>query len=95
MLVNNLTVTSSYFVKPPWREMAADVAPYYSQRRAGAAGCRRRTRAAWYHFSLELPVDMRQILNLLPAEAEGIDRAVSLYDLRKRYRGNFVPSCKA
>ena len=30
-------------------------------------------------------------MNLLPEEAEGVDVAVSLYDLRKRYGGDFVP----
>lgn len=91
VLVNNLTVTSSYFVKPPWREMAADVAPYTLSGEPILLDVEGEHAAAWYHFSLDLPVDMHEILNLLPAKAEGIDRAVSLYDLRKRYRGSFVP----
>jgi mannosyltransferase len=91
VLVNNLTVTSSYFVKPPWREMAADVAPYTLSGEPVLLDVEGEHAAAWYHFSLDLPVDMQQILDLLPAQAEGIDRAVSLYDLRKRYRGDFVP----
>jgi mannosyltransferase len=91
VLVNNLTVTSSYFVKPPWREMAADVSPYTLSGEPVLLDVEGEHAAAWYHFSLDLPIDMQQILNLLPAEAEGIDRAVSLYDLRKRYQGDFVP----
>jgi mannosyltransferase len=91
VLVNNLTVTSSYYVKPPWREMAADVTPYTLSGEPVLLDVEGEHAAAWYHFSLDLPVDMHEILDLLPAEAEGVDRAVSLYDLRKRYGGDFVP----
>jgi mannosyltransferase len=91
VIVNNLLTTSSYFVKPPWREMAADVAPYTVSGEPVLLDVEGEHAAAWYHFSLDLPVDMHEILNLLPAEAEGKDIAVSLYDLRKRYQGNFIP----
>jgi hypothetical protein len=91
VITNNLFTTSSYFDKPPWREMAADLAPYAIPGEPVLLDVEGEHATAWYHVSLALPVDIDQILNLLPAEAEGTDIAVSLYDLRKRYQGGFIP----
>jgi hypothetical protein len=91
VIVNNLLTTSAYFDKPPWREMSADVTPYVLSGEPVLLDVEGEHAAAWYQFSLDLPVDMDKIINLLPAEAEGTDMAVSLYDLRKRYRGDFIP----
>lgn len=92
ILANGLLVTSSYFDKPPWREMAADIgARYPGGGEPVLLDVEGAHAALWYHLSLELPVDMDRILNLLPPEAEGTDLAVSLYDLRKRYDGDFIP----
>ena len=91
VVINGLLTTSSYFDKPPWREMAADVSARYPGGEPVLLDVEGEHAAAWYHFSLELPVDVDRILNLLPAEAEGTDLAVSLYDLRKRYGGDFIP----
>ncbi|GIV82395.1 MAG: hypothetical protein KatS3mg051_1749 [Anaerolineae bacterium] len=44
IVVNGLLTTSSYFDKPPWREMAADVSARYPRRRTRTAGCGRRAR---------------------------------------------------
>ncbi len=95
VLTNNLLTTSSYFDKPPWREMAADVAPFVLAGEPVLLDVEGEHATAWYHFSLELPVDIDQIVNLLPEEAEGTDVAISLYDLRKRYRGEFIPHLQA
>ncbi len=91
VIANGLLTTSSYFDKPPWREMAADVGARYPGGEPVLLDVEGEHAAAWYHFSLELPVDVDRILNLLPSEAEGTDLAVSLYDLRKRYGGQFIP----
>lgn len=91
VVVNGLLTTSSYFDKPPWREMAADVGARYPGGEPVLLDVEGEHAAAWYHMSLELPVNMKRILNLLPPEAEGTDLAVSLYDLRKRYGGDFIP----
>jgi hypothetical protein len=95
VIVNNLLTTSAYFDKPPWREMAAEVAPDTISGEPVLLDVEGEHAAAWYHFSLDLPVDMHEIINRLPAEAEGKDIAVSLYDLRKRYRGNFIPKLQS
>ncbi len=91
VLVNGLLTTSSYYDKPPWREMAADIAAYYPGDEPVLVEVEGAHAALWYHLALELPGDVRTSMNLLPAEAEGIDRAVSLFDLRARYGGEFVP----
>lgn len=91
VIVNGLLTTSSYFDKPPWREMAADIGAYYPGGEPVLIEVEGAHAALWYHLSLELPIDVRVVVDLLPPEAEGTDLAVSLYDLRKRYGGNFVP----
>jgi hypothetical protein len=91
VIVNGLLVTSAYYVKPPWRQMAADVTAEYPGGEPVLLDVEGEHAAAWYHFSLDLPEDIHQIVDRLPAEAEGKDLAVSLYDLRKRYRGDFIP----
>ncbi|MBI5961700.1 MAG: hypothetical protein HY866_23380, partial [Chloroflexi bacterium] len=91
VIVNELLVTGAFYDKTPWREMAADVAARTPAGEPVLLDVEGEHAAAWVHFSLDLPVDMRRIVNLLPPEAEGVDRAVSLYDLRKRYRGDFIP----
>jgi mannosyltransferase len=91
VVVNNLFTMSSFYDKPPWREMAADIAAYYPGGEPVLIEVEGAHAALWYHLLLDLPVDVNRIVNLLPKEAEGIDPAVSLYDLRKRYGGDFVP----
>ena len=91
VIVNNLFTTSSFYDKPPWREMAEDIAAYYPGGEPVLVEVEGAHAALWYHLSLELPVDVDQVVNLLPPEAEGVDVAVSLYDLRKRYGGDFIP----
>jgi hypothetical protein len=91
VIVNELFVTSAYYVKPPWREMAADVTARTPAGEPVLLDVEGEHAAAWYEFSLDLPIDLRRIVNLLPVEAEGMDRAVSLYDWRSRYKGDFVP----
>ncbi len=91
VLVNNTFTTSSFYDKPPWREMAADVAAMTVDGDPVLVEVEGAHAALWYHLSLELPVEIDAVVNRLPAEAEGIDQAVSLYDLRKRYGGDFIP----
>jgi len=91
VLANGLLTTSAYYVKPPWRELAADVAPLTPAGEPVLLDVEGEHAALWYHLTLALGVDVPRVLNLLPAEAEGVDRAISLYDLRKRYRDQFVP----
>lgn len=91
ILTNGLLTTSSYFDKPPWREMAADIGAAYPGGEPVLLDVEGAHAALWYHLTLELPVDVGRVVNLLPSEAEGEDLAVSLYDLRKRYRGDFIP----
>ncbi|MEW6578556.1 MAG: glycosyltransferase family 39 protein [Chloroflexota bacterium] len=91
VIVNGLLTVSSYFDKPPWREMAADIGAAYPGGEPVLLDVEGAHAALWYHLALELPVDVDHVVNLLPPEAEGEDLAVSLYDLRKRYRGDFIP----
>ncbi len=91
LVVNGLTVTSAYFHKPPWREMAAEIAAEYPGDEPVLIDVEGAHAALWYHLTLDLPVNVDKIVDLLPAEAEGQDVAVSLYDLRKRYRERFIP----
>ncbi len=89
--VNGLVVTSSYYVKPPWRQMAADIARLSVDAQPVLIDVEGAHAALWYHLLLALPEDVTVIVNRLPDEAEANERAISLYDLRKRYRGNFIP----
>mgnify|MGYP005849696589 CR=1 FL=1 len=91
ILANGLLTTSSYFDKPPWREMATDIGAAYPGGEPVLLDVEGEHAALWYHLTLELPVDVGHVVNLLPPEAEGEDLAVSLYDLRKRYGGRFIP----
>ncbi len=91
VIVNGLLTVSSYFDKPPWREMAADIGAAYPGGEPVLLDVEGAHAALWYHLTLELPVDVDRVVKLLPPEAEGEDLAVSLYDLRKRYRGDFIP----
>ncbi len=93
--VNGVFTTSSYFEKHPWRAMAAQVAPYTPPGERVLLDVEGEHAALWYHMTLALAHDSSEVdrvVNLLPPEAEGVDRAVSLYDYRKRYRGNFIPA---
>lgn len=95
IVVNGLLVTSAYYVKPPWRQMAADIA---AQRPAGEPvliDVEGEHAALWYHLELALPdADVRATMRQLPQEATG-DPAISLYDYRKRYGTLFLPHLKA
>lgn len=91
IVVNGLLTTSSYFVKPPWRQMAADIARLSLDDQPILIDVEGAHAALWYHLLLALPEDVPRIVNRLPAEAEADERAISLYDLRKRYRGAFIP----
>lgn len=92
VIVNGLFTTSSYFDKPPWREMAHDIAAYYpGDGEPVLLDVEGAHAALWYHLSLELPLDVDHVVNLLPDEAEEADIAVSLLDRRKRYQDDFVP----
>ena len=91
VIVNGLVVTSAFFHKPPWREMAADIAAASPGNEPVLVDVEGAHAALWYHLTLDLPVDVDTIVDLLPVEAEGQDRAVSLYNLRKRYRSRFIP----
>ena len=93
--VNGLLVTSSYYVKPPWRQMAADIARLSVDDQPVLIDVEGAHAALWYHLLLALPEDVAAVVNRLPAEAEADERAISLYDLRKRYRGAFIPRLQA
>lgn len=91
VIANGLLVTSAYYVKPPWRQMAADLAARHPAGEPVLVDVEGEHAALWYHLSLVLPVDIDRVVNLLPAEAEGTDLAISLFDRRDRYQGDFVP----
>ena len=91
IVVNGLLTTSSYFVKPPWRLMAADIARLSVDDQPVLIEVEGAHAALWYHLLLALGEDVPTVVNRLPAEAEADERAISLYDLRKRYRGDFIP----
>ncbi len=95
ILVNGLLTTSSYFVKPPWRQMADDIARLSLDAQPVLIDVEGAHAALWYHLVLALDEDVPTVVNRLPAEAEVDERAISLYDLRKRYRGEFVPHLQA
>ncbi|MBN1202962.1 MAG: glycosyltransferase family 39 protein [Anaerolineae bacterium] len=82
MLVNGLFTTSSYFEKPPWRELAADVAAVYPGDEPVLVDVEGAHAALWYHLTLALP-------------DEAHDEIISLYDYRKRFKGYFLPHVKA
>lgn len=95
VVVNGLLVTSSYYVKPPWRQMAADLAV---QRPAGEPvllDVEGEHAALWYHLELVLPdTDIRRVMQQLPPEATG-DPVISLFDYRDRYGTLFMPHVKS
>jgi hypothetical protein len=91
VVVNGLLVTSAYYIKPPWRQMASDIAAAYPAGEPVLIDVEGEHAALWYHLSLVLPVDVKELVRLLPREAERVDPSVSLFDLRERYQANFVP----
>jgi mannosyltransferase len=91
VVVNGLLVTSAYYIKPPWRQMAADIAAAYPSGEPVLVDVEGEHAALWYHLSLVLPVNVEELVRRLPREAEGIDPTASLFDLRERYQANFVP----
>jgi hypothetical protein len=91
VVVNGLLVTSAYYVKPPWRQMAADIAAADPSGEPVLVDVEGEHAALWYHLSLVLPVNVEQLVRLPPQEAESIDPTVSLYYLREHYRADFVP----
>jgi mannosyltransferase len=91
VVVNGLLVTSAYYIKPPWRQMASDIAAAYPSGEPVLVDVEGEHAALWYHLSLVLPVDVKELVKLRPQEAEGIDPTVSLYYLRERYQAAFIP----
>lgn len=95
VLVNGLFTTSSFFVKPPWRQMAADIAARYPAGEPVLLDVEGAHAALWYQLALELPgYDRKATLNRLPAETPD-DTIVSLYWYRKTYRELFLPTLQA
>lgn len=82
MLINGVFTTSSYFVHPPSREMANDLAARYAADDPVLMDVEGEHAALWYQLKLALP-----------AGAE--DQIVSLYDYRKRYGYDFLAYVKA
>jgi hypothetical protein len=82
MVINGVFTTSSYFVHPPSRAMATDIAARYAADDPVLMDVEGEHAALWYHLKLALP-----------AEAE--DQIVSLYDYRKRYGYDFLAYVKA
>lgn len=95
VVVNGLLVTSSYYVKPPWRQMADDIA---FQRPAGEPvllDVEGAHAALWYHLELALPdADVDTAVRQLPGEPTD-EPAISLFDYRDRYGTLFLPHLKA
>lgn len=93
--VNGLLVTSSYYVKPPWRQMAEDIA---LQRPAGEPvllDVEGAHAALWYHLLLALPdADPHAAVHELPGEPT-VQPPISLFDYRHRYDTLFLPHLKA
>ena len=94
VVVNGLFTTSSFYDKPPWREMAADIAARHPASEPVLLDVEGAHAAMWYHTLLALDADMDAVVNLLPAE-ENTPAVVSLYDYRKRYRELFLPYFKS
>ncbi len=82
MVINGVFTTSSYFVHPPSRAMATDIAARYAADDPVLMDVEGEHAALWYHLKLALP-----------AGAE--DQIVSLYDYRKRYGYDFLAYVKA
>jgi len=95
IVVNGLLVTSSYYLKPPWRQMADDIA---FQRPAGEPvllDVEGAHAALWYHLGLALPdADVKRAVRQLPGEPTD-EPAISLFDYRSRYGTLFLPHLKA
>lgn len=91
VVVNGVFTTSSFYDKPPWRELAADVAARHPAGEPVLLDVEGAHAALWYHTILALDLDTTAILNTLPEEDTN-PVVVSLYDLRKRYGGRFVPA---
>lgn len=90
VVIINLTTTSAFYRKPPWREMAAAMAARYPGGEPVLLDVEGAHAALWYHTLLVLPgADLDATLNRLPGEAD--EPIVSLYDYRKRYREDFIP----
>ncbi len=90
--VNGVFTTGAFFDKPPWREMAADIAADYP---GGAEvvllDVEGAHAALWYHTLLALPgADIDATMTRLPAE-DTAPAVISLYDYRQRYQGDFIP----
>ena len=95
IVVNGLLVTSAYYVKPPWRQMAADIAFQRPAEEPVLIDVEGEHAALWYHLELALPdADVRAAMRQLPQDVSG-DPAISLYDYRKRYGTLFLPYLKA
>lgn len=96
LLAVGLTTTSSYFVKPPWPQLSADVAARYVEGEPVLVDVEGDHAALWYHMTHALPgVDFRALLNRLPPETTGHETVISLYDYRKRFKDLFLPNVKA
>jgi len=87
---DGVLTTDAYFVKPPWRQMAADIRANYPPGEIVLVDVEGDHAALWYHLLLALPAqDRRAVINRLPAE-DTHPTIVSLHDLRKRYQGDFT-----
>jgi len=95
IVVNGLLVTSSYYVKPPWRQMAADLARQRQPGEPVLIDVEGAHAALWYHLELALPdADVHAAMRQLPGEPT-TEPAISLYDYRARYGTLFMPYLKA
>ncbi|MBN1681251.1 MAG: glycosyltransferase family 39 protein [Anaerolineae bacterium] len=93
IVVNGLGTTSSFFLKPPWREMAADIAANYPAGEPVLLDVEGAHGALWYQLKLALPDENPD--TILAKPVEHADKVVSLYDYRKRYGYFFLPNVKA
>lgn len=82
MLLHGVFTTSSYFVHPPSRAMAGDIAARYAAHDPILMDVEGEHAALWYELKLALPPDAE-------------DQIVSLYDYRKRYGYEFLAHVKA
>lgn len=95
VVVNGLLVTSSFYVKPPWRQMADDIAARHVGDEPILVEVGGEHAALWYHLIQAIPdLSEKKIVALLPAE-ETNPVVISLYDYRKRYRELYMPHVKA
>lgn len=95
VVVNGLLVTSSFYVKPPWRQMATDIAARHVDEEPVLVEVGGAHAALWYHLIQAIPgLSEDEIVALLPAE-EPEPVVVSLYDYRKRYKELYMPAVKA